>query len=1677
MAKKGQFLNAGRAHFYRETNPLLEIKGFILLLITSFLFFGCIDNQPNNRSRSQASLSETPSQDAAAPDFSNQLNFIQNGSQQSSSSLLINIDLKDYLYMRGKQIDEYLRSKSANEVLCLISHHPSSQANQILVSAMTPQSFYNFSTQRKEYYFLINMTEDQTTKGFCQKAGLMASLDQSYPDASIAWKLSDLCSTPNCISSQYQGEGLIIKSTTGQTVDNISTHYLSFRIANRSTPPQGSTSCQASSECKAIGFDCCSDGVCVKDLELKAGATNDPEYENAMEEIMANPLAIYDYPNLYHICNVAPIKPPEPQPDFDADGDASLRFLEKKELYECTNPIEGEMSVCTVVYENVSAKREQGITVFETLGDDRNFIAKQSGSNLLPPHSIYEVTYAGRVFYENGQAIITNTDQFDILEGNDNLSDTQQIHLDFTPSTSAPNDTLRIRYKIDGSCQRVNNQMARCEVHYNQGQDLGKVDDKAPASNNFRLPTYADTNRTIQVFVDNEVRLQGTDWELVPSNPPEIRFPGNDLQVYDSQEVVIAFFVNTQSFNVLQSRQKAINRINELCGCTNNVQCGLKTRKDGSGNIEDYICDYPEPLTPEPPQQQTILLSSKATAHRFFDASGAYRASINGYTDPQEGRQFRYINNDLLKPNNIDEYVGFNEIYGSYTTSPGSAQPARLVEVKPGKTYDIYVDDGSFNTCSFCGNDYYSNLARIFPNNFQNPGGGYTPHPSATNKMSPGDIRADDLIFGRACFIPATMIPWSHNPNADRQQQRLRRLEAQHFLFANGYQRDWYGFDYGSVIGSFDGVSWFSIGSQRRVQAKTNKLFIAINAYFGDLTNNTTYRVSVNETTGTSFASDNVTRDIDSDGAQCRRYHMCNTDTDCATTLGWEYSCENVSNIRSKWPVFDLNAQEIPGVLYEDRLINIFNMNDSGPRRCVYRGRGAPCVPDFKNATESSSYTRTSGEENPGLHACTSNQYCQRITEGVPMPYFNNRISRFGKSVRHQNASPDIDEDDLNEFGVGARIIGRPYNYIGEEIILTEALQGLSSNNVQALCLPGRDPNASSLFASNRNRPQSSLMGDQVNRMGMTLSTGTSIQYLNSCPVFRNDNYIYKHPDATGTTSMSSPAITNRAVRQNISTNALKIFESPDFAGQRLLKDFENEHIESIAYQENRCLRAPGSACHTNMDCAPNSFIESRLNNIIFDIGTTDQLMNRYEVEFWQQGLVCSQDLRPDEDGFDIKNNRCCRENRKEITVGTLIDQSGFFTRNPEYPNFNPISIPGVDIPYSDSRRYSRNATVADLMGDPNYPPLVSARRNNCGSSQDTCLSFENEIRNQWRTLSAMNERTCCSGHWIRNFHEDNGGGYNWAASKHQNIDKRGFRCYNWTQCNGACPASEQFTCGHTNAPDDPSCLIRATTNSQARPIFEFLGKLELTGIPQIGLPSVTASTTGPLKCSADPTDQNDPGESLLTTHEGNPLVRGLDIGETIFGEFDNLENKFAAHDENNFDESLKMIFSKDKFSCCLPAGTRLDPGANPSECCTGFINEQTGRCALPDYTNVSVYFNRYVSSAAKDLNESLINPDTGYINSASIVEQLACFQQVCASGVLARGIVLSNQKVPGHESEAEEYRIRRFLEQNNDPLGLASLYDEGLKWNEHVYCVPEELSEVAGGEVTIFPCAVNFQE
>src|SRR5690606_3489477 len=131
-----------------------------------------------------------------------------------------------------------------------------------------------------------------------------------------------------------------------------------------------------------------------------------------------------------------------------------------------------------------------------------------------------------------------------------------------------------------------------------------------------------------------------------------------------------------------------------------------------------------------------------------------------------------------------------------------------------------------------------------------------------------------------------------------------------------------------------------------------------------------------------------------SDGAECQQYHVCNTDRDCASQLGWEYTCESITGLKTIWPDVDENGLEVPESESLKTLSNILVGNlGGGTKRCVYRGYGSACTPNFADVQNDSAYA---GNTLDGFHACSPNNYCQRIVESsTNAPKFNNSIARW----------------------------------------------------------------------------------------------------------------------------------------------------------------------------------------------------------------------------------------------------------------------------------------------------------------------------------------------------------------------------------------------------------------------------------------------------------------------------------------------------------------------------------------------------------------------------------------------------------------------------------------------------------------------------------------------------------
>lgn len=1676
-------------------NIKLHLKKFgemtFLVVFTLLFLQSCIQSPSANRNsvKSANSTSSTSTGTVKLPTFTEGNNFIQNGVQVSTSIVNLNLSFSDFLQLRGKDVDSYIRNNGTQNVVCLTSRFE--KANKIIVLAAIPRSVYNFTTQTLEYYYNLSPGDATTNQSFCQKTGLINQLYSYYETYTPKYKLGEVCPTGTCTSSAITSLGMEIYNINGVAISQIATKQLLFNltVTSNTTNPIGAT-CTESSQCKSQGYDCCSLGQCVKDLALKPGvdtsATN-TNYQQALQDILNNPSNIYLYSQYYFICSAPVNIPTTPVTPTNPNSAAQARLKKMTDLYNCTTKTVGEYGVCTKTYPNAVKDK-----IYYAGKDDRSFAGTFTNLNTvvdpLTLVAVEQVIYGDVVLYDysvkTDSQLIQNTFDDSVVKivgsQNDDLTSGTEVTVLDIPTTAVSKD-LVIKYKIDASCTKINASLAKCEKHYVQGQfnapdtqalhRRGRVTDHYPESNIFKLPLYANASKAITVEVDGILMKQDLDWQLTVGAPSTVQFlPVSTQKVFKDQKVKISYYVDLDINNVMASKLEALAEIKTICSCSD-TNCSLTPVKNSSGLITDYACVYPDPDPIVPPASQKIFLSSKAVPVRFFDTNGVSQKSVNATTAAQEGIPFKYRSDNLLNPSNVsditnpgdtaDTYTGFNEIYGSLSYTNGSAKPAYEVAVKKGSTYDIYVDRGSYSNCIQCGNDYYSQLNKLFP--LAQFGGGATPLLGQTNRSMTNGIRSDNMSFGRSCMVPATMLPWTHNPENSNQTQRLNRMRAQHFMFANGYQHDWYGFDYGSVIGSFDGVKWFSIGSSRRIKAETSKMFIAVNGLFGDLTLESTYEVTINDGLLNPFGSNMNTSDYTSDGAQCQQFHQCSTDNDCATTLGWDYACAPVSELNSAWPKFDDNAKEIPESSNPvTQLTSILGVSNSG-KRCVYRGRGSLCTPAYSTVNEITTFNKT---KTATFHSCSANNYCQTITTaGVANAKFNNRIVRYGK-VRTDST--------VDSFGLASLIPGRPYAWNPVETPRAETLKNLNANKVVALCLPGRDLDLDSFAQQNSAPPPAAAEynGDKVLNLGMSFRKSTptaAFRYLASCSIEDSTKNFYHSNPSYATViqnQTNTPELRYDSGSQAISTNALDKFNSIFNLKSISFGLFKkNTAIQnSVAFTENRCMRAPGASCYTDMDCAPSKTISDKIKALsVFDSTVLAQL-NAYEVKFWQEALVCSQSVNKDDALYDPKNNKCCRE------VGNVITLPSADSSN----QLDMTKVPGIDMPMSTYNRYSRAATMyKEVNTNPDYPTLKVAVKDQC-SLPGGCLPVASlGLDSQYKTFAAYAEKTSCSGNWVRNFATGTNN-HLFEAGIFQSFPATMFRCMNWY------PGEDgAYTC--TGDADDPNCAIAQTSPNtpKARDVFNYLAKMELMGIPQITLESETwfsGTIEEAMSCKSNPSGRQLPYPDHPTTPTANYThPKNLFAFPVSPKEYSDLTKgpMYSAVDATNFNSNYKKVFSSDEIVACTPAGTTMKAGDDPKLCCTGFINPANMKCQLKDYVDLSIYTNRYVSSEAKKLNATLFDSN-GYVRDPAYVSNLACERQMCASGSIAYGILISKLKTPGQTTG--DATIFRFLEGSaaaDNEHNLLDIYGKGLKINTHAYCIPKSLASDANAsnDLTIITC------
>ncbi|MBY0516997.1 MAG: hypothetical protein K2P81_08825 [Bacteriovoracaceae bacterium] len=833
-----------------------------------------------------------------------------------------------------------------------------------------------------------------------------------------------------------------------------------------------------------------------------------------------------------------------------------------------------------------------------------------------------------------------------------------------------------------------------------------------------------------------------------------------------------------------------------------------------------------------PFQKLDVAVNSRSVPHRFFNVAGT---EINPAKNPpattvQEGVAFSYSDPEKVQPNNGT--FNMNSILGSFNINLTQSIPATVVDIELDNVYLIATRSGYYTPCPTCARDSWFSSFTATPSSGQGVGLQAVGHSTAKdgwdNNITLGN--AEDTIFGRACWVPPTMLPFSQPVSgaaATPSAQRQLRLKTQAALYSNGYQRDWFGFNKGALIGSFDGVTWFAVGKGRIVRSTTKKLFLAINAPFGDLSENNNHVVSVQAYDGQATAAQldfhpeyTQNHPNQNEAGNCQAYHRCNVDTDCVTKLGWEYACADVTQFKTYWPGFDpVGAAErlmssgdqpktVDGILAQGILPN------GSTKRCVYRGAGAVC------RTDSGSIPDTEMEKKK-LLTCAPNFFCANVNStNAIAPSTGNILNVFNKEVARYAAPLDeVPVTNNHFFGRDANFLGRPLYYVHNKnstpiSTLTQISDGLIKSTINAnvsaldpsasgktgICRPGkRLPTSSDIatywspFNQHQGLDEFSRT-DFMGQIGSCPSNYVSINKLSSCPVF-DDGGNYLHLSSNFVNNNTSTAWAKRSIEQNsCGLETLKIPPTPRLTADTMQLDSPFKMIEAKPLNStlsilpgvtrDACLRKPGTVCHTDLDCSPNKLHSEQVQ--YFNDTYFGNSANR---EFYEQYLVCGQGtpkpyLSDSEFGdYDITKNRCCREVGKDITTYSAQEPSSRSADDPVSANIDPM-ITGTSDP-TNIARYERFSSVRNL-GNGEFPVLsgFDGRDPSTGGIQSRTYSgtLGTTVGNaltpkQWKTLDKANSKTCCGGGWVRKFSD---GTTNWTKKNRLNVDVAGFKCLNY---------------------------------------------------------------------------------------------------------------------------------------------------------------------------------------------------------------------------------------------------------------------------------------------------------
>ena len=921
-------------------------------------------------------------------------------------------------------------------------------------------------------------------------------------------------------------------------------------------------------------------------------------------------------------------------------------------------------------------------------------------------------------------------------------------------------------------------------------------------------------------------------------------------------------YTNNENSNGTETAYKTVRgNVWERCGCgafpfpadAPNDSCpnyGLDITTDVLGQITSVTCKVPTPDTdPQPIQDLNFTLSMKTAPHRFYREDNGEPVddyeTITKSAHVPEGAEFSYLD-EIGKNDPINGDFNMNSIMGQFHHELSGARPAASFTVEFDQSYVIAAQNGYYTPCPTCAADSWYQSFSSRPASQNGIGlvakGFVTNRSEYQNNTTFGNY--EDTVFGRACWVPPTMLPFSHKANADVKKQRRDRLETQAAYYINGYQRDWYGFNQGALIGSFDGVSWFAIGKGRRVKATSEKLFLAINSPFPDLADNSSLIVSIVADQGIDVVPEidfNPNLDIDdprqNHGASCQQFHQCEVDSDCVSKLGWEYTCVDTSDFRTKWPKFDIYGNEKANTESTYSIQQILHGIQPGgnKKRCVYRGAGAPCKARYASDIDANDRKQ---------FTCAPNFYCATQNDQA----FNTELVRTPNNLA------------FVLYGQDADVLGRPLIYSGANKELSTAIKANIGHNADiftisnkifansdfGMCRPGKNV-AASTHLDQHSDNDSSNRSDYISQVGSCQSNVIGDARAQSCPAFETE---IGKATAKGDYLLTDTDLTTYRNNQNMCGSESKYLR----AGVEQRSTFEQ--IESPAIgslndllapkvAQDACFRRAGSICHTDLDCSPNRLHEAQSS--FLDVGYFGDTVA--EKKFWQESLVCGQAQEkplnndPKYLEYDLTKNRCCREVKKDITMFTKISGTLANAAYPELTDGNGGLI--IDqFAHKDPiavGRYSRYASVssANFSSAARFPATGSEEEPQFQNPEITEAGNIISIpSHQWKTIADTGRLTCCGGGFVRKFMD---GTNNWAAKNRLSINPSKFKCLNYMQDLAIEAPADQYYYNNATYFPNPSEVI---PKNYEKDFSRYCLSPSLGGCSQVSFPKTDSDIT-----------------------------------------------------------------------------------------------------------------------------------------------------------------------------------------------------------------------------------------